>query len=94
MSAGSTELALDPARATACKGHGMAAPQRAHHMAGMDDALVSVRPLRDRVANFAELLNADPDDPELNALWRNELIGRPLGDEAFSTRSASNSIAP
>jgi putative transposase len=44
------------------------------HMAGVDDALVSVQPLRDRVANFADLLDTDPDDPEFNALRRNELI--------------------
>jgi hypothetical protein len=34
------------------------------HCAGLDDVLVSVQPLRDRVANFADLLDADPDDPE------------------------------
>ena len=53
------------------------------HMAGVDDALVSVQPLRDRVANFADLLDTDPDDPEFNALRRNELIGRPLGSPDF-----------
>jgi putative transposase len=53
------------------------------HIAGVDDALVSVQPLRDRVANFADLLAADPDDPEFNALRRNELIGRPLGSPDF-----------
>jgi putative transposase len=45
------------------------------HMAGVDDALVSVQPLRDRVANFADLLDTDPDDPEFNALRRNEVRG-------------------
>ena len=34
-------------------------------------------------APFADLLDADPDDPALAALRRNELIGRPLGDRAF-----------
>jgi putative transposase len=53
------------------------------HMAGVDDALVSVQPLRDRVANFADLRDTDPDDPEFNALRRNELIGRPLGSPDF-----------
>jgi putative transposase len=53
------------------------------HLAGVDDALVSVQPLRDRVANFADLLDTDPDDPELNAIRRNELIGRPLGSPDF-----------
>lgn len=53
------------------------------HLAGVDDALVSVQPLRDRVANFADLLETDPNDPEFNALRRNELIGRPLGSPGF-----------
>jgi len=53
------------------------------HTAGVDDALVSVQPLRDRVANFADWLDADPDDPDFNALRRNELIGRPLGSPDF-----------
>ena len=38
------------------------------HLAGVDDVLVSVQPLRDRVANFADLLDTDPDDPEFSAL--------------------------
>ena len=38
---------------------------------------------RFRFPNFADLLDADPDDPAFTALRRNELIGRPLGDRAF-----------
>ncbi len=53
------------------------------HLAGVVDGPVSVQPLRDRVANFADLLGADPDAPEFNALRRNELIGRPLGSPEF-----------
>jgi hypothetical protein len=32
--------------------------------------------LRDRLRNFADLLDACPDDPEFNALRRSELIGK------------------
>jgi len=67
------------------------------HIAGVDDALVSVQPLRDRVANFADLLGADPDDPEFNALRRNELIGRPLGWPDFLnavSRQLNRAVTP
>jgi hypothetical protein len=33
--------------------------------------------------NFADVLDPDPDGPRFDALHRNELIGRPLGDRAF-----------
>jgi hypothetical protein len=55
-------------------------------MAGVDDALVSVHRLRDRVADFAGLLDTDPDDPEFDALRRIEWIGRPLGSMAWGRR--------
>jgi hypothetical protein len=63
------------------------------HLAGVDDALVSVQPLGDRVADFADLLHTDADDPEFNALLRTELIGRPAR-QTFSTPPAADSIAP
>ena len=53
------------------------------HLAGRDDGLVRVQPLIDRAPRFADLLDKDPDDPAFDALRRSELIGRPLGDEAF-----------
>ena len=53
------------------------------HIAGVDDGLVSVQPLRDRLGDFAYLLDADPDDAAFAALRRNELIGRPLGSPDF-----------
>ena len=59
------------------------------HLAGRDDGLVEVRPLLDRAPNFADLLDADPDDPAFAALRRNELIGRPLGDRAFQDAISS-----
>ena len=53
------------------------------HLAGRDDGLVRVQPLIDRAPRFADLLDTDADDPAFAALRRSELIGRPLGDEAF-----------
>ena len=41
----------------------MAALQRARAHGRLDDALVSVQPLRDRVANFADLLDTDRTIP-------------------------------
>jgi hypothetical protein len=41
----------------------MAALQRARAHGRLDDALVSVQPLRDRVANFADLIDINPNDP-------------------------------
>ena len=48
-------------------------------------------------APFADLLDADPDDPALAALRRTELIGRPLGDRAFQdaiSRRLGRAITP
>ena len=53
------------------------------HLRGEGDALVRVRPVLDRVARFADLLETDADDPAFMALRRSELIGRPLGSETF-----------
>jgi len=67
------------------------------HMDGVDDALVSVQPLRDRVANFADLLDTDPDDPEFNALRRSEFIGRPLDSPDFLdavSRQLNRAVTP
>ena len=55
----------------------------AAHLAGRDDRLVAVRPILDRVANFADLLATAADDPAFEALRRSELIGRPLGSADF-----------
>ncbi len=57
-------------------------PVRAH-LAGRDDGLVRVQPLIDRAPRFPDLLDTDAGNPGFVALRRNELIGRPLGDDAF-----------
>ena len=59
--------------------------------------LVAAPPLLDRAPNFADLLDADPDDPGFAALRRNELIGRPLGDRAFQdaiSRRLGRAVTP
>ncbi len=55
----------------------------AAHLAGRDDGLAAVRPILDRVANFADLLATPADDAAFDPLRRAELIGRPLGSPAF-----------
>jgi hypothetical protein len=54
------------------------------HLAGVDDSLVSVRPVLGRVPSFAKLLLEDREDAFV-ALRRAEGNGRPLGAEEFVT---------
>lgn len=42
-----------------------------------------MRPLTDRAPRFADLVDTGRGRPAFTALWRSELIGRPLGDEPF-----------
>jgi putative transposase len=53
------------------------------HLKGEDDALVSVRPVLDRVEDFAGLIAGDADDPAFAALRAAESTGRPLGPADF-----------
>ena len=52
------------------------------HLAGRDDALVTVRPVLDRVQNFIDLLQPDADE-DFADLRSSEGTGRPLGTEDF-----------
>jgi len=52
------------------------------HLDGKDDDLVRVKPMLDRVDNWAELL-ANGDQATFDALRMHERTGRPLGDEGF-----------
>jgi putative transposase len=52
------------------------------HLAGLDDALVSVRPILDREPRFATLIAADGDEG-FAALRRSEGSGRPVGTADF-----------
>jgi len=53
------------------------------HLAGEDDELVSVRPVLDRLGQFADLLAGDPEDAAFLALRAAEGSGRPLGNADF-----------
>jgi putative transposase len=54
------------------------------HLSGVDDALVTVRPVLDRVPHLKELLNVDAED-DFGELRRAETTGRPLGAPEFVT---------
>jgi putative transposase len=54
------------------------------HLAGQDDALVTVRPVLDRVPHFGELLMGDRDEV-FAELREAEGSGRPLGTPQFVT---------
>ncbi len=53
------------------------------HLAGRDDGLVRVKPLRDRAPHFADLIDGEADTVAFALLERSERIGRPLGSAAF-----------
>ena len=56
------------------------------HLAGCDDGLVIVKPVLDRVGNFAVLLASDGnDDVAFSALRQSERSGRPLANADFVT---------
>jgi putative transposase len=54
------------------------------HLAGVDDSLVTVRPVLDRTSCFADLLLQDRAE-DFAALRRSEGSGRPLGTAEFVT---------
>jgi len=53
------------------------------HLRGEDDDLVMVRPVLDRVEDFAALIETDADDPAFAALRAAESTGRPLATADF-----------
>jgi putative transposase len=53
------------------------------HLAGKDDALVTVEPILSQVVDFTALLGSDADAPSFQALREAEGIGRPLGNAEF-----------
>jgi putative transposase len=54
------------------------------HLAGVDDEVVKVAPVLERVGNFAEFLDEPFDeDTAYAALRRAETIGRPIGDATW-----------
>lgn len=77
-------VALNPVRArlAAHAGEWKWSSVRAH-LAGEDDGLVSVRPVLDRVKDFAALIAERADDTGFAALRAAEQTGRPLGTPDF-----------
>ncbi len=68
------------------------------HFAGLDDAVVKVQPVLERVGDFGEFLDQPFDeDNAYAALRRAETIGRPIGDphwiEGLEERTG-RSLAP
>jgi len=53
------------------------------HLAEADDGLVTVRPVLDRVARFADLIETEADDPAFAAIRAAETTGRPLAGADF-----------
>jgi putative transposase len=53
------------------------------HLCGRDDRLVTVRPLLDRIGDFADFLAVVEDRAAGDILRAAESTGRPLGDRAF-----------
>jgi putative transposase len=54
------------------------------HLSGVDDGLVTVRPVLDRIPHLKALLQADTED-DFSDLRRAEATGRPLGAPEFVT---------
>jgi putative transposase len=55
------------------------------HLTGMDDKLVTVRPLLELVPNWHSFLMLTPPD-EVDVIHRHERTGRPLGREGFTEK--------
>ncbi len=68
------------------------------HLAGVDDGVVKVAPVLERVGNFAKFLNEPFDeDTAYAALRRAETIGRPIGDAVWLKaleKRTGRSLAP
>jgi putative transposase len=56
------------------------------HLAGRDDGITALAPIRARIPDFADFLAGASDALALARLRAAETIGRPLGDERFMAR--------
>jgi len=56
------------------------------HLAGKDDPLVKVAPLRAMIADWNAFLQSAMSEGELEEIRRHGRTGRPLGDESFLDR--------
>jgi putative transposase len=77
-------VALDPVRARlVAKAQDWPWSSVRAHLKGEDDGLVTVRPVLDRVVQFAELIAVAGDDAAFAAIRAAESTGRPLGTPDF-----------
>jgi putative transposase len=56
------------------------------HLAGADDGITALAPIRARFPRFADLLALGPDQDAFDRLCKAESIGRPLGNDDFLRR--------
>jgi len=59
------------------------APSRGQALARVDDGLVTVAPVLERVESFAALIEGDAENPAFVAIRAAETTGRPLGAADF-----------
>jgi putative transposase len=81
-------VSLNPVRAGLCsRAEDWPWSSARAHLGRADDALATVRPLLDRIDDFAELLRPEnADSPAFAALRKAESSGRPLGSNEFVAR--------
>jgi len=76
-------VALNPVRARLCeRAEDWPWSSARAHLAGQDDGLAIVRPLLDRLGDFAAFLGGDEDQQASRALRTAETTGRPVGSAA------------
>ena len=56
------------------------------HLTGKDDGITARAPVRERIADFADLLASTPEADLFPRLRAAESVGRPLGDDRFLAR--------
>src|SRR4051812_27357245 len=56
------------------------------HLRGKDDGLTALAPIGDRIPQFADLLDDEPEADLFDRLRAAESVGRPLGNARFLAR--------
>ena len=75
---------LNPVRAALCaRAQDWPWSSARAHFVGWDDAVVSVQPMLDRVADWQSYLSTSASDEEAGSIRTCASTGRPAGDEAF-----------
>lgn len=75
---------LNPVRAKLCKTASAWRWSSVHaHLSGVDDALVAVKPMLERIHNWSDYLGETGDGEQFMEIRKHSNTGRPLGSEAF-----------